>query len=80
MAPIDFRPAERLFGWIRSPAGHFAVLVFLVVRLGLTVWMWGVRPVFSQCSQDLRFNQTQFNSSRLGLLLCAQFAIWEWVG
>lgn len=31
-----------------SPAWRSALLVFLVTRLALAVWMWGVRQVFDQ--------------------------------
>ena len=34
--------------WVPSPAWRYALLVFLVIRLTLSIWMWGVRQVFQQ--------------------------------
>ncbi len=34
--------------WALSPAWRYALLVFLVMRLTLSIWMWGVRQVFQQ--------------------------------
>lgn len=40
--------SSRFRAWLRSPAFRFALLVFIVTRIILAVWMWGVRQVFNQ--------------------------------
>ena len=37
-----------LSDWSRSPALRLALLVFIVLRLVITLWMWGVRQIFPQ--------------------------------
>jgi hypothetical protein len=42
------RSRSRLHKWTLPPAWRFALLVFLVMRVSLSIWMWGVRQVFPQ--------------------------------
>jgi len=48
MAEQTIRSQSRLSTWAPSPAWRFALLVFLVMRVSLSIWMWGVRQVFHQ--------------------------------
>jgi hypothetical protein len=48
VAEQTVRVQGKLSKWAPSPAWRNALLVFLVVRLTLSIWMWGVRQVFHQ--------------------------------